>query len=365
MQMREQRPRPVALIDDESVLDDVLRLAAAAGCELVRASDVAGLRQFWSVAPLVLLTRQTAEAAAVAGLARRSGVLLVCAENPEPPIWQAAVAIGAERVIVLPAGQGWLVSALADAVDTPAHGGGRVVAVLGGRGGAGASVFAACIALAELHRGAEALLVDCDPLGGGVDLLLGAETDGGLRWPQLRLTGGRVAASSLHAALPGRRAGGGRLTLLSCDRDGPGPAPEAVAAVVEAGRRAGDTVVCDLSRQLPDSARTALERAGLSVLVIPAEVRAAAAARRVVEQMRRHGATPYAIVRGPAPGGLQPGDVAAAAGLPLLTAMRPEPGLAAMLERGQFRPKPRGPLMTAASAVLDAMHADSRPRAAA
>lgn len=363
-QPHEQRPRPVAMMDDESVLDDVLRLAAAAGCELTRVPDVTAVRQFWSVAPLVLLSRQAAEAVAAAGLARRTGVLLVSAEQPEAPVWQAAVAVGAERVVVLPAGQGWLVSALADAVDTPARGGGRVLALLGGRGGAGASVLAAAIALAELRRGRGALLVDCDPLGGGLDLLLGAEADGGLRWPQLRLTGGRVAAASLRAALPGRQVGDGRLTLLSCDRDGPGPEPEAVAAVVEAGRRAGDTVICDLARQLPTAARAALGRANLSVVVVPAEVRAAAAARRVTELLRMHGATPVAVVRGPAPGALQPTDVAAAAGLPLLTGMRPEPALAPALERGRFRPKHRGPLLTAAAQVLDVLHADARQRVA-
>jgi hypothetical protein len=43
--------------------------------------------------------------------------------------------------------------------------------VIGGRGDAGASVLAPAIGL-----DAGALLPDCDPLGGGVDLLLGADS---------------------------------------------------------------------------------------------------------------------------------------------------------------------------------------------
>jgi hypothetical protein len=69
-----QHGRPVALVGDEPVLDDLLRLAAAAGCELERVPDVAALRGCWANAPLVLLDAAGAGAAAPTGLARRSGV---------------------------------------------------------------------------------------------------------------------------------------------------------------------------------------------------------------------------------------------------------------------------------------------------
>lgn len=357
-------PRPVALLDEEGVLDDALRLAAAAGCELNRVVDVTALRQHWSGAPLVLLTGSTAAQAAAAGLPRRPGVLVVCPEAATQDVWQTAVTIGAEQVLTLPAAQQSLVTAFADAVESPGRGAGTVIAVAGGRGGAGASVLASAIALIELRRNQNALLVDCDPLGGGLDLLLGMETDHGLRWPQLRLTGGRVAATALRAALPGATAGRGQLTVLSCDRDAADPAPEAVSAVIEAGRRAGDTVVCDLCRLLPDAARTALERTDLAVIVLPAEVRAAAAAARVAERMRGHGVHPLAVVRGPAPGGLPPTRIADAAGIPLLTGMRPEPALATSLDDGRFRPRQRGPLCTAARTVLRATAHRTEARAA-
>ena len=67
-----------------------------------------------------------------------------------------------------------MVAALSDADDDagPTRARGAVIAVIGGRGGAGASVFATALA----HSATEALLVDLDPWGGGIDLLLGAET---------------------------------------------------------------------------------------------------------------------------------------------------------------------------------------------
>ena len=60
-----------------------------------------------------------------------------------------------------------------------------MLAVVGGRGGAGASVFAVATAVRAARSGERALLVDCDPLGGGVDLVLGAEDLDGLRWPEV------------------------------------------------------------------------------------------------------------------------------------------------------------------------------------
>ncbi|RZS41261.1 secretion/DNA translocation related CpaE-like protein [Herbihabitans rhizosphaerae] len=344
--------RPLVFVTDEVLLEELLRLAAAADCELERVPDAAAARRRWGDAPLVVLDHAALELCLDAGLPRRAGVVAAFFPDPPPPrAWEQAVAIGAQRMVVLPGEEPWLIGAFADAVEEPAREGGRVLAVLGGRGGAGASVFAAAVALGALRRRRSALLVDCDSTGGGLDLVLGAERDDGLRWPELRLGAGRVTASSLHAALPTRSHRDARLTVLSCDRDGPGPSPEAVAVVVDAGRRAGETVVCDLPRESSASADAALERADLAVLVVPAEVRACAAARRVADRVRAHGVPGVVVVRGPAPGGLRPEEVAQATGLELLTSMRPDPGLDRALESGRLRP--RGPLSSAARTALE------------
>jgi secretion/DNA translocation related CpaE-like protein len=349
--------RPVVMAQAGELAEDLARLAAAAGCELERVADVAAVRARWSVAPLVLLDAEAAVCCAEAQLPRRDGVVVVAAGSTPAALWRRAVAVGAEHVAALPDAEAWLVGALADAVEAPADPG-RVLAVLGGRGGAGASVLAAAVAVVAVTEGRDVLLVDCDGLGGGMDLVLGAEDAAGLRWPALSLAGGRVTASSLHAALPAPPlgAGAGRLTVLSCDRDGPGPDSAAVRAVCSAGRRAGETVVCDLPRHLCDGAEAALSAADLAVLVVPAEVRACAAAATLVERVARRGTALRLVVRGPAPGGLTPADVSRALGLPLLAAMRPQPGLSAALDRGQPPGRARGPLAVAARQVLAALH---------
>lgn len=351
------QPRALALITDDELLDDVLRLAAAAGCELHRVPDASAARLHWTSAPLVLLDEMAASECARAGLPRRPRVVTVNRGEPPDGLWQHAVAIGAEQVVALPEGEEWLVSALADAAEGIVNRG-RVLAVVGGQGGAGASVLAAAVAVAGVADGERVMLVDCDHLGGGVDLLLGAEDVQGLRWPDLTLSEGRVPAASLRAALPAPALGSGHgeLSVLSCDRQGMGPRPGAVASVLDAGRRAGETVVCDLPRYPTPAALAALDGADLTVLVVPATVRSTAAAARVAAVLLPRGAPVRLVVRGPSPGGVDARDVAAALGLPLLHAMRSQPGLARSLDRGLPPGRSRGPLAMAARAVLEELH---------
>ena len=125
-------------------------------------------------------------------------------------------------------------------------------------------------------------------------------------------------------------------------------------------RRAGETVVCDIPRYPCEPAAAALDIADLAVLVVPAEVRACAAAATVVALALRHGVALQLLVRGPAPGGLTPDDVSRALDLPLLAAMRPQPGLAGALDRGAVPGRSRGPLATAARQVLAALDGPGR-----
>lgn len=348
------------MISDHDLLDGVLRLAAAAGCEVTRVVDPAQARPLWIDAPVVLLDADAAGRCAATGLPRRDGVLVLVPGEPPPPVWQHAVGIGAAHVVSLPDAEAWLVRTLAEAAETSAtSAGGRrtgmAVAVVGGCGGAGASIFATALAVTAVRSGARALLVDCDPLGGGLDLALGAEGVEGLRWPAIDVGSGHVSAAAWHAALPTPAVRGrthGELALLSCDRSPGGPTAAAVAAVLDAGRRAGEIVVCDLPRHLTEAAVTALEGVDLTLLVVPAELRAGAAAARVAGLIGHHGGPVHLVVRGPAPGGIEAADIARALDLPLLVAMRPEPGVARAIESGRSPGRRRGPLVAAAHTVL-------------
>jgi secretion/DNA translocation related CpaE-like protein len=349
--------RGLVMVSDPELLDAILRLAAAAGCELLRTVDAGEARRHWPDAPVVLLDAAAAAHCARAGLPRRGNVVVAVRGEPPGAVWRHAVEVGAEHVVALPDAEAWLVTALTEAAEG-ADGQGAVLAVVGGRGGAGASVLAAAVAVTGAREGERVLLVDCDPLGGGLDLVLGAEDLDGLRWPGIGVAGGRVPAAALHAALPAPAVRGrGELAVLSCDRSATGPSAAAVSSVVDAGRRSGEVVVCDLPRYPTDAALAALATADLAVLVVPADVRSCAAGARVAAVLVEHSRAVELVVRGPAPGGVGADEVARALGLPLLATLRPEPGLARGLERGTAPGRPGGPLAVASRTVLSALRA--------
>jgi len=344
----------LVLIRDDRLREEVRRVAAAAQRALVEAEPPVG-RHSWAGAPLVILDTVSARVCASTGYQRRVGVVLVTDGEPELPDWQSAAAVGAERVIALPGAAVGLIEKFAEHGE-PRSGNGVVVAVAGACGGAGASVLAAATALraASGPPGRRTLLVDGAPFGGGLDLLLGIESTVGLRWPDLVVEDGRIAAGALHDALPGAAPG---LAVLSCGRGGAGRLPgrigaAAIHAVLEAGRAAGDLVICDLSGERGPAADQVLDSADLVVLVVPAWLRAVAAAESVAAHISARNPNQGLVVRGPAPGGLRGEEIAEVLDLPLLAAVRAQTELPAHLERGGLRMSRRGPLAIAAAAVL-------------
>lgn len=324
------RPRrPLVVTADERLLDDLLRLAAAAGTEVDVARDPADARGRFSTAPMVVVGTDQVHACLRARLPRRARVTVVGRLDDEPNPWQHAEALGASYVALLPAAEPWLVERLADRFDgCPSA---RVVAVLAARGGAGASVLAAGLAVSAAEARHRVLLVDADPLGGGLDLVLGCEDDAGARWPELAGASGRVDATALLSALPRR----GDLALLSFDRRSlDAVPPAAMSAVLDAGRAARDLVVVDLPRRLDPAAEVALQSADQCLLVVPAEVRAVTAATKLVAAAIEHCAQISLVVRGPSPGRLTPEEIATALDLPVVGTLRPETGLPAALECG-------------------------------
>ncbi|UJW34638.1 helicase [Saccharothrix sp. AJ9571] len=347
--------RALVVAADTVVLDEVLRLAAVANCETECVPDLVAARARWKEAPLVLVDEVAVAEDDPVRLPPRKGVLVVCKGPPAPGTWQRAFAVGAQQVHSLPDDETAVLKAFAEIVEGPARPGGRVLAVVGGRGGAGASVLAAGIATTAASAGENVLLVDCDPLGGGLDVLFGAENHQGLRWPALRVDSGQVLLSALETALPHRDYGTGRIRFLSTGEKGPDPSGEAIAGVVTSARRAGRLVICDLPRHLGGGAAEAAARADLVLVVVPPEVRACSAAKRVVDLLRRTGADVRLIVRGPSPGDLSAAYVSATVDVPLLAELRTERRLAHAIEKGHFHPKPHGPLHTTATTALAAL----------
>ncbi|MCC5581800.1 CpaE-like family protein [Microtetraspora sp. AC03309] len=340
--------RPLAITDDQELLDDLLRVAAAAGVELDVAHAAAQARPYWSGAPLVIVGDDLADALAATGPPPRQNVLLVTRAVADPSMWRRCVAVGARAVVELPQAERLLVDELGEAVE-PATRAGMVVCVSSGRGGAGATVLAASLALTASRRGLRTLLVDADPLGGGIDVVLGQEEAAGARWPDIAGREGRVSFAALQEALPTF----GELTVLSWHRGEPAAIPrQAMRAVLDAARRGCDLVVVDLPRHLDDGEAEALSRAATTLLVVRSDVRGVLAAGQVLAQLRRHTADLRVV---PRPGALAPDVVAASLGIPGTGVLPEQRGLAEALDRGAPPPLGRTPLGRFCSALLETL----------
>jgi secretion/DNA translocation related CpaE-like protein len=338
----------LALVADLDLRNEVDRVGAAVGVRVVHAAEPSS-RKVWESASAVVLDSETACRCVELALPRRNRVFLVGRTGPKSGQWEAAIALGVQRVLVLPDQEADLVAELSDAVESRrAERHGAVLAVIGGRGGAGASVFATALAFAA----PKALLLDVDPWGGGIDLAVGGEAEAGLRWPDLALQGGRLDYSALHDALPTRDG----VTVLSAGRAPSEVDAVALGAVVDAGRRSGTTVVCDLPRRATNAVEAALDAADLVVLLTPADVRSCAAAAATAQWLVAVNPNVGLVVRGPSPGGLSSADAAQIVGMPPLAAMRTQPGVATMLEHGGLRLRRRSPLASAARRVLTVLH---------
>jgi secretion/DNA translocation related CpaE-like protein len=335
--------------DDPDLAQSLAGLVRAAGGRPVIVPSRRPAGEGWDQAALVLAQWPLEPGIGLPGR-RHAGLVLVCATEPGPDVWRDAVTLGAEHVAVLPDAEPWLGARISRAVA--ARGAAPVLAVVGGRGGAGASTLALALAITARRRDLGVTLLDLDPLGGGLDLALGAEAAPGLRWSDLRNAPGRLPPGIVRATAVCVEG----VSLVGWERSAPAEvSPQAVDAVMRCAAEDGDLVVVDLPRSLDDVGRIVLGAARRVLVVVPAEVRAAAAAARVVAALEPYAGDLALVVRGPAPTGLPAESIADSLGLPLAGELRAEPGLAAALDRGDVPPiRARGPLATLAARLVAA-----------
>jgi len=339
-------PTPLLVTADELFLDDALRWCAAVGVVADVAPDLTAARRAWRQASLVLVGGDLAPELATAGLTRREHVLVV-ADEPAG-LWREGVALGALGVFDRRRDEQSVLEAMAVALD--GRGEACLVSVVAGSGGAGASTLAAGVALAGAGRGLTSLLLDADPLGGGLDLVLGTEHDEGMRWRDLDGARGRLGAGALHEALPARAG----VATLSWDR---APTPrlpaDATSTVLTAALHGFDLVVADVPRHLDPASVEVVGRSVLTVLVVVEEVRALGAARHVLDGLRRC-AGPVALVTRARAGGIGHRVIAETLGLPVLARLRPDRRLRAAVDHGRGPSRSRAVRRTA-TAVLDTL----------
>jgi secretion/DNA translocation related CpaE-like protein len=347
---------PLILTRDDDLIDDLVRLCAAAGATPEVAAEPGAAVGSWRTASVVIVGADAAEAVARLRLPRRDGVHLVGRGGVPDRAFRDALAIGAEGVVELPRSEAWVLEMLAEATEGvgPAA---LAVGVLGGSGGSGATTLACALGLVAARRG-RACLIDADHRGPGVDRVLGFDEVDGIRWGALEHTTGRISARSLRETLP-RRAG---LGFLTWSGEGSGQvqafaAREAMSAAV----RGHDVVVVDLPRAGSPATDELVARCDRLVVTVHATLPGLASAARVVEQVSRCGPVSLAV-RG---SGVDPARVASTVGAPVLVQLPFQRGLVESVDLGlgPLRSR-RNALARAAGQVLAGLAAETvRPAA--
>ncbi len=328
-----QAPTVALVTTSEFLREEVSRISAAASIQLRIAASFRDLAGAGEGAGTVLVGSDITE---VHG-GRGGPVVLIGLAGEGDALWEQAAVLGAERVAVLPEAAGWLAEFLTK-LQTPGATN-HVVGLMGGCGGAGASTLAALLAGTAAASGTGTLLVDADPLGGGLDMAIGAEGVPGIRWEDMLSARGSINPAQLQRSLP--QTAGFSLLSFRAHGDKEGSVTSAAAALpgqaggelFAAGRRGYALTVVDVGRT-ESGLETAERNCDSLVMVVPARVRAAAAARLLSERVQH---LPLSlVVRGPLRAGADAHLVAESAGFPLAGYWKPMRGLRAASENGQL-----------------------------
>jgi secretion/DNA translocation related CpaE-like protein len=325
---------PLILTRDAELADELQRLCAAAAVTPILVSEPEQARRPWSSSACVLMGEDCAGDLSELDLDRRDDVVLVARAPETAAVWQRAVSVRADHVAVLPDAQRWLVDWLAETRDRDSATG-VSVGVMGARGGAGSSVFAASLALtaASDHQ---TVLIDADPLGGGLELLVGCERVPGLRWDDLRETQGRVSGAALRAALPVHEG----LAVLSARGYG-APDLSQVRELLDTASRGADLVVLDLARRLDDPMVELVAALDVVIVVTTPEIRAVAGATHVIRVLDGCCSDLRLAVRTSRLSSLVVDDLVASLDVPLAAVVPTRRSLQRSLDDGH------GPLLTA------------------
>lgn len=232
----------------------------------------------------------------------------------------------------------------------------RIIGVTGAGGGVGTSTFVAALAVRAACSGHRVACIDLRPYGGGLDLVLGADHERGLRWPDLAHATADLDGAALLAELPSVSG----VPVVSFDRAGPPELDtEALDAVVGAVVGHVDLILLDLDQHGSPLGRRACAHLDDGVLLAGATPISLAAANAICADL--DDSVPRWWLAQRACGGRDDlaEAVSEALGLPVLATLPTDDRLHADLLRGR-PPSGRGAYARAADAALSLLLGQER-----
>lgn len=349
-------------VDDALLHPEATHLAAATGRPLIDSRGPDDLVRHYARAFAVLI--DGARAPDLDSLPPREGIFFVSGD--------ADPAAAPEDTFILPAHAADLLKALGKLALASSQGAGQtreprsgrsvvgrraasptvgaVLTFVGAAGGAGTSTLAAAVARTA-STDMEPVVVDAHRYSGGLDLLFGVEEEVGARWGEIDIGEGSVDRAQLRKALP-----------RTCDGIAVLTGPRTKVTVSTAGAAAGLTGEVD-------RVTTVLGAAGLTVVdappdslpnrcdhafvVVPAEVRAAAAAALICAECRAADTPVSLVLRHRGWSGLSAREVERVAGADVIAEVKHLPRLVRGTEVHGLPVRLPRALAAAAEAVLE------------
>lgn len=311
-------PLLLIAISDPVIHPEVSHIAAATGCELFDSTDPAEILRLLPRAEALIIDaacahdlHEYAQHNEIA-IPSRERIFHVTAE-PGPIDYRSALRCHAEEAFLVPSQAPELLAALGK--HRMPHGQGRsahqnrCIAISGAVGGSGVSTLSAALARTAAAEGQYQCigLLDLVESSGGLDLLLGVEDTPGIRWPDLSLGEGHIDYEALDQAIP--HTSYDHIGVLSQARSsvaGAGSLTDAVPTirrVIHSIHEAATSVLgvldCPTIFGQPENnlAQLISEEADLVVLVVPAEIRAVAAAAGRSAELKSAGINPLIVLR--------------------------------------------------------------------
>ncbi|MEY4900108.1 MAG: hypothetical protein RI895_530 [Actinomycetota bacterium] len=254
-------------------------------------------------------------------------IVLVVIGATGPETWRFAAKLSANHIAVIPDSRDWLVAHLSAPVTKK----GLCVAIIPGAGGAGASLLSVGLAFHARQLFSDVVLADLDESSAGLDIVLGIETQPGMRWQDFYALTGSISGSDILRGLPARD-GVALLTYNDSKLASEKFAPE---AIIEQLRGVSGLVIIDFPRFTNQIAAVEiLQQCDVAFVVAPSTVRGSATTKIAISKISKHVSNTELVIRNLPGTNLDALRIAQSLDVPLAGVVNSDPRIVEQIEQG-------------------------------
>lgn len=253
--------------------------------------------------------------------------VLVVIGTTGPETWRFAAKLSANHIAVIPDSRDWLVEHLSAPVTKK----GLCVAIIPGAGGAGASLLSAGLAFHARQLFSDVVLVDLDENSAGLDVVLGIETQPGMRWQDFHSLTGSISGSDILRGLPARDG----VALLTHNDSETLPDKLLRDTIIQQLRGVSGLVIIDFPRFTNQKfAIEILKQCDVVYVVTPSTVRGSASTKKEIAHICKHATNVELIIRNFPGTNLDALKIAQSLDVPLAGSVNSDPRIVEQIEQG-------------------------------